>query len=342
VDIRGLATTFFAIAQRQQDFKDSCTNQDTSAFSFLKLVDLGRKCLQIAQAQDKVAGRLASDLDRVAEEQDEKAHTFVRTISAFERGDKLAYIAALIAASLDGLIVLSGIWGARANASELTRGKEITVSEIDDHARMVMGVEIRPEKLRPPTGWPEPPEVYKARLFHRHIRRYHDPAQPQFGGIISCAGLGEQERAAIGSVLAIGAFARPVEDRSRPDTWLVTWRLIHYVTAIAGSFDRVERIRQSTAEAPASMARAPDLAPIDVPSPDAAEKGEAYWVRAAAAAKSGQPAESEAELTVRGYVDRAAEAFRKDVVPVETEENDNSVVRPSWADSRKGREAAAG
>lgn len=340
VEIRKLATSFFELGQRQKALA-SCTSPDTSAFSFQQLIDQGRKCLQIAQLQDRTAAGLENDLDRVAEEQDAKAHTFVRTISAFERGDKLAYIALGIALSLDGLIVLSGIWGARANASELTRGNGITVSEIDDHAKMVMGVEIRPEKLRPPMGWPEPPEVYKARLFHKHLKRYSDPAQPQFGGIISCAELGENERAAINSVLAIGAFAQPVEDRSRADTWLVKWPLIHYVTAIGGTFDRVERIRQATAEAPATMARTPAPAPVEVFRPGEAESGSAYWARAAAAAKSGRPAESESELAGRGYVDRVHEAFRDDVVPAETE-NDNSVVRPGWAAPRTDRQAAAG
>jgi hypothetical protein len=343
VETRALATSFFAIGQRQTALKQGCTDQVASATSFLNLVALGRTCLNIAQLQDGVAKGLEDDLDQVAEEQDEKAHTFVRTISAFKRGDKLAYIALAIALSLDGLIVLSGIWGARANASELTRGKEITVSEIDDHARMVMAVEVRPERLRPATGWHEPPEVYKARLFLKHIRRYHDPAQPQFAGVISSAELGEQERAAINSVLAIGAFARPVEDRSGDDTWLVTWRLIHYVTAVAGKFDRVERIRQATTEKAVSAARPPEPASVEASRPSESERGSSsdYWKRAAAAAKSRPTAGSETELMEREYVDRAHEGLRHDAVSVDLE-NDNSIVPPDWSASQKGGEAAAG
>nr|WP_041756072.1 hypothetical protein [Bradyrhizobium sp. ORS 278] len=334
---------YFDLARRRDEFQQKCMKADTSTFSFQQLIDKGRDCLQIAGLHDDVTKALGAEIDRDAEEQDEHAHTFVRTISAFQRGDKLAYIAVAIALSLDGLIVLSGIWGARANASPLSRGKEIMIADVEEHARNVMAIEIRPDKLRPPAGWPVPPEVYKARLFLNQIEYRHDAAQPQFGGTISCAGLGEQERAAINSVLAIGAFAEPVEERPQVQIWRVTWRLIHFVTSIAAGFERVQRIRQAAAEARADMAGETAPAPVSVETLQQAgtESNQSYWARAAAAAKSGPPAKSETELTERGFVERAHEAFRDEVVSAELE-NDNSVVHPNWATQRKGREVAAG
>jgi hypothetical protein len=335
VDTRALAASFFELEQGRENFRQRCTTSDTSALSFLELIDRGKQCLHTAQLQDKVATQLEDRLDRVAEEQDEKAHTFVRTISAFDRGDKLAYIAAIIAFSLDGLIVLSGIWGARTNTSQLTGGGEITASEMDEHARMVMALEIRPEKLRPSIGWAEPPEVYKARLFLSNVKPYHDSRRPEFTGAIFCAGLDGQERDAVNSVLAIGTFAEPVDSRLQAETWLVSRRLIHYVTAIAANYDRLQRIHQ------AAEAALPE--PVEVTPKVEFESDQSYWARAAAAAKGGRPAVSEAELAARGFVERAHEAFRADDV-LSRDENDNSVVRPSWGAARKTKmpDSAAG
>jgi hypothetical protein len=336
--IRELATNFFALAQRQKEFEQECTGSLPSASTFLQLIEHGKMCLHIAQLQDKVASGLEEDLDRVAEEQDEKAHTFVRTISAFQRGDKLAYIAAAIAVSLDGLILLAGIWGARASASELTRGTDIAPLDIDSHAEMAMAVETRPDKLRPASGWPEPPEVYKARLFYCQIRHFHDAAHAQYGGIIYCDRLGEQERAVIDSVLAIGPFVQPFENRPQPDTWLVSWRLIHYVTAIVGKFDRLQRIGQAgvQAQSVASYASTAQRQGSAFAGPSMAQNGPEYWMRAAAAAKSGPAAASEAELAERDYIDRVQHGFRSDEI-TEADENDNSVVDLVLPTLRKGR-----
>jgi hypothetical protein len=325
-DLRKAANTFFELGPTKLKFDKECAASDISAMPFAELLNHARSCLHIAGLQDEEVSKLETRLDQITEEQDEKAHTFVRSVSAFWRRDKMAYIALAMALALDGLIVLSGIWGAHANAGQLTRSGEPTTAEMDEHAAMVMALETRPEKLRPATGWFEPPEVHKARLFLRNVEPFQDPAWPEFVGTISCAGLNDQERDAVNAVLAIGNFARPVDVRSQDGVWLVTRRLIHYVTAIAAVHDKLERMGTVPVSAgPAGAFAEPAMAAVVTAAATKAESGPAYWANAAAAARSGRPAESEADLVGRGFVDRAYEAYR-DSDPGNGNDNDNTVV----------------
>lgn len=84
------------------------------------LLEFGRKCLQdsglaTADSNDMAAKISAIDLNR-----DDKAHRFVVTWNAFTDGNRLAYLALAIAIAIDGLIFMSGLFGANAVRSPLT------------------------------------------------------------------------------------------------------------------------------------------------------------------------------------------------------------------------------
>lgn len=237
-----MAAELFAMEGRRADMAKTCF-VDLSGKQFLEIIDHGNNCLQTARLPSADTLPFQRRLDLVRIEQDEKAHTFTKTIAAFERGDKLAYLAALIAIAVDALVFMSGMWGARASVSHLTRGGEETAGVIDEHAEMTMRVETRPERLRPAAGWPEPADVYKARLFLRRTRKFEDPEYPDLAGTISFKDLPDDiERDAINSVLIIGPFAYPKD----AETWYVTHRLIRYVTKIAADFDRLRRFNTNT------------------------------------------------------------------------------------------------
>jgi len=242
-----VASELFSVESRRADLNRTCL-VDLGGKSFLEIVNHGNNCLQTARLPSSETVPFQRRLDLVRIEQDENAHTFAKTLAAFDRGDKLAYLAAMIAVAIDGLVFITGIWGARASVSHLTRGGEETAGEIDEHADLMMRIETRPEQLRPPGGWAEPAEVYKARLFIRRFMPYHSPDHPHIVGTISLEGLKEIERDAIKSVLTIGPFAFPEGNELEADYWFVTDRLLRYVTKIAADHDRIKRFRGATSD----------------------------------------------------------------------------------------------
>jgi hypothetical protein len=240
--LRTSADRLGELEQRAANFKSTCTDVDARQLTFLQIVDHGRYCLQVAQLQGQSVTTLETALDKLRLERDQNAHTFTKTLVGFERGDKLAYLSAIIALGLDGLVFIAGIWGARSSVSPLTRSGDATAAEIDDDAEMTMATEIRPEGSRPKGGWPEPAEVYKARVFMRHLHPYSNREMPEMSGIISTRTTAGMERDAIKSVLSISPFAAPLPGGApESEMWLVTDRLVRYVTRAAASYDRLQR-----------------------------------------------------------------------------------------------------
>jgi hypothetical protein len=240
--LRTSADRLGELEQRAANFKSTCTDVDARQLTFLQIVDHGRYCLQVAQLQGQSLTTLETALDKLRLERDQNAHTFTKSLVGFERGDKLAYLSAIIALGLDGLVFIAGIWGARSSVSPLTRSGDATAAEIDDDAEMTMATEIRPEGSRPKGGWPEPAEVYKARVFMRHLHPYSNREMPEMSGIISTRTTAGMERDAIKSVLSISPFAAPLPGGApESEMWLVTDRLVRYVTRAAASYDRLQR-----------------------------------------------------------------------------------------------------
>jgi hypothetical protein len=293
--LRTYADTLGELEQRGANLKSTCTDVDARQLTFLQIVDHGRYCLQVAQLQGQSVATLETALDKLRLERDQNAHTFTKTLVAFERGDKLAYLSAIIALGLDGLVFIAGIWGARSSVSPLTRSGDATAAEIDDDAEMTMATEIRPEGCRPKGGWPEPAEVYKARVFMRHLHPYSNREMPEMSGIISTRTTAGMERDAIKSVLSISPFAAPLPGGApESEMWLVTDRLVKYVTRVAASYDRLQRHTAATR---------PPYAPTYRPEVSAGSDSDSYCAIAALAANGGMAGEekSEDEYIDAGY-----------------------------------------
>src|SRR6185312_6752637 len=85
-----------------------------------ELLGFGRQCLQdsglVSQESTDIGGRLqAIDMNR-----DDKAHRFVVTWNAFLDGNRLAYLALILAIGVDSLVFMSGLFGAQALRSPLS------------------------------------------------------------------------------------------------------------------------------------------------------------------------------------------------------------------------------
>jgi len=287
------AEAVFELDDRIATFRKTCSTVDPET-DFRKLIQYGNRCLQISKLQGEDVAGLRKNLNLISKDQDESAHSFTRTLFAFQGNDDLIYLALLLALGLDGLILLCGIWDARARVSHLTRRDTETAAEIDSHAAMTMAMEVRANRLRADPD--EPADAYKARMFLRHLEPLNDPAQSEYGATISVAGLAEFERQIVNGILAIGPYAKPVG--AKAETWLVSNRLVRYLTRIVARYDR---LHVQAASKPRSVESVE--AGSQAPRPAVAFHPTSYWASAAAAAAAANDGQVVAPPTEEQLID---------------------------------------
>jgi hypothetical protein len=121
----------------------------------------------------------------------------------------------------------------------------------------------------------------------RHLHPYSNREIPEMSGIISTRTTAGAERDAIKSVLSISPFAAPVPGGA-PETemWLVTDRLVRYVTRVAASYDRLQHHTAAT--------RSPH-APTYRPEVSADSDSDSYCATATSAANGGMAGKEKSE-----------------------------------------------
>ena len=77
-------------------------------------IALARNCLQSARLLPADTAAITADINALERNRDDLAHRFVVTINAFSDGNNLAYLALAIAIAIDGLVFMSGLFGANA------------------------------------------------------------------------------------------------------------------------------------------------------------------------------------------------------------------------------------
>jgi len=84
------------------------------------LLGFGRKCLQDSSLTTKEATDLGARLQAIEMNRDDKAHRFVVTWNAFLDGNRLGYLALVLAIGVDALVFMAGLFGAAAVKSPLS------------------------------------------------------------------------------------------------------------------------------------------------------------------------------------------------------------------------------
>lgn len=84
------------------------------------LLDFGRRCLRDAGLPSADSNAMGERLSAIDLNRDDKAHNFVVSLNAFQDGNRLAYLALAIAIGIDGLIFMTGLFGANAVRSPLS------------------------------------------------------------------------------------------------------------------------------------------------------------------------------------------------------------------------------
>lgn len=84
------------------------------------LLGFGRKCLQDSGLISADSADIGARLSAIDMNRDDKAHRFVVTWNAFLDGNRLAYLALILAIGVDSLVFMSGLFGAQALRSPLS------------------------------------------------------------------------------------------------------------------------------------------------------------------------------------------------------------------------------
>ena len=103
-------------------FKDRCAKPESlPQTSVDDLLTFGQQCVQTSGLAGQDTAFYRSQINSIGLNRDDKAHRFVVSWNAFLDGNRLAYLALGIAIALDGLVFMSGLFGANAVSSPLVR-----------------------------------------------------------------------------------------------------------------------------------------------------------------------------------------------------------------------------
>lgn len=116
------AVNLWALQAGYKVFADSCSGGDklTANKTADDLFSFARRCLQDSALPSQDTDALRNKINHIELARDDKAHRFVVTWNAFTDGNRLAYLALAIAIAIDGLIFMSGLFGANAVRSPLS------------------------------------------------------------------------------------------------------------------------------------------------------------------------------------------------------------------------------
>jgi hypothetical protein len=116
------AARVFALNAGMAAFQANCAGGEKIARHATTdgLLAFGRKCLQDSGLISKDSADIGARLSGIDMNRDDKAHRFVVTWNAFLDGNRLAYLALILAIGVDALVFMSGLFGAQALRSPLS------------------------------------------------------------------------------------------------------------------------------------------------------------------------------------------------------------------------------
>ena len=146
-DTNALASAVFAMNETVGRYDAKCGKSAAAKSGDVDaLIKHGQQCMLLSGLSGADSADFRSDFNRIELNRDDKAHRFVVTWNAFLDGNRLAYLALAIAIAVDGLVFMSGMFGANALKSPLSEGsgaKGRTAAQLDD----LMESALLPNKL---------------------------------------------------------------------------------------------------------------------------------------------------------------------------------------------------
>lgn len=151
-----IAARIFSLQESQASQNKNCViGKSRRSKKIDSLLKLGQRCIQNSGLPEADANQLRSVLNRVDLNRDDKAKNFVVTLNAFKDGNWLAYLALGLAISIDSLVFISGLIGAK------TASYENTGSPSD---LMKYGLGMSTDLIGD-----EPEDIYTSKVFIRSI-----------------------------------------------------------------------------------------------------------------------------------------------------------------------------
>ncbi|KAB2849781.1 MAG: hypothetical protein F9K44_06915 [Hyphomicrobiaceae bacterium] len=194
------------------------------------LLQFAGRCVQDSGLAGKDTALLRDKLNAIALNRDDKAHRFVVTWNAFNDGNRLAYLALAIAFAIDGLVFMSGIFGANAVSSPLANApaaKSRSIASMHD----IVDNALLPERLANV-------ELALNAMHPIYLERMRD-----FTSHIDVRLLADKgQRARVMKVLTAGSSLGLVRsDETNPGSYLVRTDFYEYLASVRKRlFDRLE------------------------------------------------------------------------------------------------------
>ncbi len=221
--LQPVAARTFALEQGIGALSQRCTAKSVGLAerSFSGRVAFARDCLNWAQLLPNEAQSIIARINGLERERDDKAHRFVVTTNAFFDGNKLAYLALVIASAIDMLVLASGFIGATAIRSPLA-GRSFNPAQSPSQREAIIIAALLPDiagNARATLATTIPAAVTGYQLDQRWT---HEIALDEIADHQLC----ESARKLVSACAAIGA-ARPHPDRA--GVHLITSEIIEFL-----------------------------------------------------------------------------------------------------------------
>jgi hypothetical protein len=257
------AARVFALNDGIKVFGNNCAGGDklSQYKSVDALFDFARRCVQDSGLAGKETDELRRKINYVELNRDDKANRFVVTWNAFQDGNRLAYLALAIAIAVDGLIFMSGLFGANAVRSPLSDVPTFKARNAEQLEAIIDNALL-------------PAKFEHARMA---IESMHaDTSEPGYTAVVELRGLDPERQVVVGKVLNAGATIGAVKrDAFNPQRYFVRPELFEYLSiAATRAFEKngqlvkedIEgKIKLSQLEKDVSVALIPQARPDAVP-----------------------------------------------------------------------------
>jgi hypothetical protein len=215
------ASRVFALNAGLAAFHANCAGGDKLAqyTTTDALLAFGRKCLQDSGLVSQDSADIGARLSAIDMNRDDKAHRFVVTWNAFLDGNRLAYLALILAIGVDSLVFMSGLFGAnaiRSPLSDVPSSKARTAEQLE----AVIHTALLPDRFDNATATLDAMEPITPRdgFTAEVVLPYDDtPNRRRIMKVLNAAA-------------TIGAVAR---DPERPDRYLVRGELFEFLSFVA-------------------------------------------------------------------------------------------------------------
>lgn len=184
------------------------------------LLEFGRKCILASGLPGGDTQSYRLSLNRIALNRDDKAHRFVVTWNAFADGNRLATLALTIAIAIDGLVFMSGLFGANAIVSPLAespRARNRPVSQLHE----IVDNALLPDK------------AYASELVLNVMHPRIDHGQSGYIASVDLSNIELNQALLVRNVLTAGASLGLVTHvEANPNEYLIRSELFEYISSV--------------------------------------------------------------------------------------------------------------